>query len=324
MLGHEPRSRSGIDWKAHPHAGAGASSRTSASTSTPHSLLSSHSHRHPAARRHQPGDGARRPGPHPRRTDVQPGPRRGRPAVRRHARTCATRVSPSSSSATSSTRSTRSPNESRSSATASWSGSTSRVTSRGRHLVTKMIGREIDELDRDLVQRRTEHRPLLDAGPPGERARPARRRSSPATSTSTRERSSGMAGLLGSGRTELARLLYGADHADVGQHRGRRRARQDLLATSGDGPPDRLLVRGPPRRGDHRRPHRRREHHPGHPGAARAGCASVRRASRRPSSRSTSTALGVRPADPTSSPATSPAATSRRSSWPDGWRPLLG
>ena len=42
--------------------------------------------RRPAAGGHQPGHGARRPGAHPRRADLQPRPRRGRAALRRHPR----------------------------------------------------------------------------------------------------------------------------------------------------------------------------------------------------------------------------------------------
>ena len=42
-------------------------------------------------------------------------------------------------------------------------------------LVTKMIGREIEELDRHLDERRTRHRPLVDAGPASHRGRAAGR-----------------------------------------------------------------------------------------------------------------------------------------------------
>ena len=108
----------------------------------------------------------------------------------------------------------------------------------------------------------------------------------------------GIAGLLGSGRTELVRLIYGADHADAG-------------AIEVNGEPAKLAS---PR---HSIGHRiafssedRREPRASSPTsplrrtscwASRrvvAGCAGSVAPSRRPSSRSTITALGVRPADP--------------------------
>ena len=54
------------------------------------------------------------------------------------------------------------------------------------------------------------------AGPARPRASGAAACSSRPTSRCSKERSSGIAGLLGSGRTELVRLLYGADRADTG------------------------------------------------------------------------------------------------------------
>ena len=93
-------------------------------------------------------------------------------------------------------------------------------------LVTKMIGRELDELDAHLarpptatidrtgapVLRGDRHRPprRARAGRP-RRLRRRGRRASPACSAP--------------GRTELVRLLYGADRADAGHDRGQRRAR---------------------------------------------------------------------------------------------------
>ena len=56
-----------------------------------------------------------------------------------------------------------------------------------------------------------------DAGDPRPRARAATARSRRSTSTIHPGEVVGLAGLLGSGRTEVARLLFGADHADQGQ-----------------------------------------------------------------------------------------------------------
>ena len=57
----------------------------------------------------------------------------------------------------------------------------------------------------------------------------------------------GIAGLLGSGRTELVRLLYGADRADSGQIEIDGTSRPDDLAARRDRQAHRLLVGGPPR-----------------------------------------------------------------------------
>ena len=73
----------------------------------------------------------------------------------------------------------------------------------------------------------------------------------------------GLAGLLGSGRTEVARLLFGADQADSGRlyidgEHGRRYAARASTTTRGS----RLLPREPPHRGPRRRADGAREHHP--------------------------------------------------------------
>ena len=108
----------------------------------------------------------------------------------------------------------------------------------------------------------------------------------------------GIAGLLGSGRTELVRLLYGADRADTGQHRGQRRGRAD------DSPrhaiDHRIAFSSEDRRArrHHRRPDRRREHRARHAGPARR-LRKIPRAEQDAVVPEYIEALGVRPADPT-------------------------
>ncbi|MEU8203750.1 sugar ABC transporter ATP-binding protein [Streptosporangium sp. NPDC049046] len=82
-------------------------------------------------------------------------------------------------------------------------------------LVAKMIGRELADLEK------------LEGKPPARVAEPLVEASdlgraggvSPFTLTIRQGEVIGLAGLLGSGRTELARLLFGADHADSGSLR---------------------------------------------------------------------------------------------------------
>ena len=82
-------------------------------------------------------------------------------------------------------------------------------------LVTKMIGRELDDLE---ALSRTAHRSIDRAGEPVLRAEGIGRRGvlEPADLEVYPGEVVGLAGLLGSGRTELVRLLYGADRADSG------------------------------------------------------------------------------------------------------------
>ena len=83
-------------------------------------------------------------------------------------------------------------------------------------LVTKMIGRELDELA--AISSMTA-RVIDRSGTPVLRATGVGRRGvlEPADLDVFEGEVVGIAGLLGSGRTELARLLYGADRADSGQ-----------------------------------------------------------------------------------------------------------
>ena len=82
-------------------------------------------------------------------------------------------------------------------------------------LVTKMIGRELDDL---AALSRTAHREIDRSTTPILRARAVGRRGvlEAADLDVFDGEVVGIAGLLGSGRTELVRLLYGADHADSG------------------------------------------------------------------------------------------------------------
>jgi monosaccharide-transporting ATPase len=83
-------------------------------------------------------------------------------------------------------------------------------------LVAKMIGRELADLEE--LEGKPHVRPAGDAAPPLVEAEGLGRTGSirPFTLTIREGEVVGLAGLLGSGRTELARLLFGADHADEG------------------------------------------------------------------------------------------------------------
>ncbi|WP_250443004.1 sugar ABC transporter ATP-binding protein [Actinotalea sp. C106] len=83
-------------------------------------------------------------------------------------------------------------------------------------LVTEMIGRALDDLD---ALSRTAHRPVDRSGEPLLRAEGLGKRGvlEPADLEIYPGEVVGLAGLLGSGRTELVRLLCGADRSDSGQ-----------------------------------------------------------------------------------------------------------
>ena len=136
----------------------------------------------------------------------------------------------------------------------------------------KMIGKELDDAGGARGAAASAPSPRWSAARRslrGRRARAATARSRRSTSTIHQGEVVGLAGLLGSGRTELARLLFGADHADSGQ-------------VAVDGEP--VTLRSPraamahgiafcsenrTHRGAGRRADRPREHHPRAAGRAR-------------------------------------------------------
>ena len=184
-----------------------------------------------AARRDQPGDGHRLQGAHPRRADLEPRRRRGRGALRRHppaprpGRRDPVRLAlprpglrdqrPHHGAAQRPVR-RRVPH--------------ARARPHAAHLQDDRQGprRARDRSARAAPRRASATAPTSSALRATE-ASDARERSSRPTSRSTRGEVVGFAGLLGSGRTELARLLSGADRADTGTVE---LARQDGLAAT--------------------------------------------------------------------------------------------
>ena len=90
----------------------------------------------------------------------------------------------------------------------------------------------------------------------------------------------GLAGLLGSGRTEVAKLIFGAMRPDSGTSRSRRRADDDPFAAPVAAPRHGVLPRGPQGRGPVRRTQRAREHRARRCRPSAAGCGASRRTSR--------------------------------------------
>jgi len=80
-----------------------------------------------------------------------------------------------------------------------------------RELVAKMIGKDLEVLESLRAVNRKPGETFVEAVDLGRKGGIA-----PATINVHRGEVVGLAGLLGSGRTELARLLFGADHADSG------------------------------------------------------------------------------------------------------------
>ncbi|RVX43512.1 simple sugar transport system ATP-binding protein [Nonomuraea polychroma] len=79
-------------------------------------------------------------------------------------------------------------------------------------LVAKMIGQELAALERLHGEAKVFDRPLVEARELGRTGA-----IEPFTMTIHEGEVVGLAGLLGSGRTEIARLLFGADHAGTGE-----------------------------------------------------------------------------------------------------------
>ncbi len=172
--------------------------------------------------RHRPGASTcEAAGADPGRADLQPRRRRGARSCSGSCASSRTRASRSCSSRTSSTRSTRSATASRCCATARWSASTAPSELPQFELVEKMIGQGAGRAGAARRAAEARHRRRRRRGPaawtPTGSAGAARSRRS-----SLRIHAGevvGLAGLLGSGRTEVARLLFGADRADHGQVR---------------------------------------------------------------------------------------------------------
>jgi monosaccharide-transporting ATPase len=134
-------------------------------------------------------------------------------------------------------------------------------------LVAKMLGKELSEFDyasngerkkRDLASAAHDAAPLLSVKELGLRGSVT-----PFSLNLYKGEVLGFAGLLGSGRTEIARLIFGIDRASQGEDRPeqpeKRHARRN-----------RLLLRRPKERRDLFRAFRSREHHPGAAGEPRS------------------------------------------------------
>ncbi len=85
----------------------------------------------------------------------------------------------------------------------------------------------------------------------------------------------GLAGLLGSGRTEVAKLIFGAVRRNSGTPQRRRGADDDPLAGTIVAARDDVLSGRPQGGGPHPRTHRAREHHPGPAEQTRMAAAAV-------------------------------------------------
>ncbi len=172
-----------------------------------------------------------RQGPHARRADVEPDRARDRPALLGDAEAEGRRASRSCSSRTSSIRSTRSPTASRSCATAPLVGT---------YETRSTVPAGADQADAGPEPHRARRHDGPQDGEQPARIRPRRcsRRGSWGSSDSIDPfdlslhagEVVGLAGLLGSGRTEMANLLFGVDRPDTGRMIDGRQADHRLLA----------------------------------------------------------------------------------------------
>ena len=166
----------------------------------------------------------------------------------------------------------------------------------------------------DAVRRRARGRatPVIRARGRG----PQRARSRRSTSTIHPGEVVGLAGLLGSGRTEVARLMFGADHADEGQVGRRHGAGQE--PARGDGRGDRVLPREPQDRGAGPGADDPREHRARDAGGARLDEADPAQAPGRAGREVDQGARHPARRSPSRSSGRSAAATSRRCCWRAG------
>ena len=159
----------------------------------------------------------------------------------------------------------------------------------GKHVLSsELAGMTADDLVRAMVGRDMEARESGGRAAPGEPVLVVERltREGVFTDISLQVRAGeivALAGLVGSGRSEVARAVFGIDSYDAGRVLMRGRGAAPCLPHRRDGRRDRLRPRGPPPAG------------PGHghvgaaehgPGLTRAGCAGAAWSGRRPSARS--------------------------------------
>ena len=178
-------------------------------------------------------------------------------------------------------------------------------------LVSAMLGRDIETVRGHATGFTAARAQGRRAGPGGRGPadRPPRARRAAA---SARGQIVGLAGLLGSGRTETARAVFGADPADAGVIRLRGETVSPQQPADAIAPRRRLLQRGPQGRRHRARHVGAREPHARHPAPPRVGRRGRRGPSSARSSTSSSSASASRPPAPNRRSANCRAATSRR------------
>ncbi len=135
------------------------------------------------------------------------------------------------------------------------------------HLVAAMLGRDLETVRAHSTGFSAAHATAGDVVLSAEGLRIGRKVRDARVEVRQRE-IVGLAGLLGSGRTEVARAIFGADPPDAGTIRLNGQARLAARAGRGDRARRRLLQRGP-QGGRHRSRHvGAREHDARHPAAA--------------------------------------------------------